>query len=266
MKTFTHQWTFKLTQSHWNRIATKFEGGFVKSPTTEYYRRREIALFKRAFGDIRGKKLLKLDLWNEVNNTRILEWVIQQGVEIYGLDISDVIVEKAKEIFNGRAQFIVSDIRNIQFPSSFFDCVYTMGTIEHVPDYHRAIKEVFRVLKPGGTAVIGVPNKLDPFLRPVLVFVLDQMGLYPYSPEKAFTYQELSKLMIGSGFKIKETTGIMFLPGLIRMVDLFCWRRNVKRVSKLTDVLSKPFEWLEERSTICRKLGYLAVFVVQKPV
>ena len=43
------------------------------------------------------------------------------------------------------------------------------------------------MLKPGGTAIIGVPNKLDPFLRPLLVHVLNALGFYAYGMEKSFT-------------------------------------------------------------------------------
>ena len=44
-----------------------------------------------------------------------------------------------------------------------------MGTIEHFDESDAAVREMWRVLKPGGRAVVGVPNRLDPFLRPLLV-------------------------------------------------------------------------------------------------
>ena len=47
-----------------------------------------------------------------------------------------------------------------------------MGTVEHFADTEGALRELFRVLLPGGRAIIGVPNRWDPFLRPLLVVLL----------------------------------------------------------------------------------------------
>ena len=53
-----------------------------------------------------------------------------------------------------------------------------MGTVEHFDDTDGALREIFRVTRPGGVAVIGVPNRRDPFLRPLLVALLYRIGLY----------------------------------------------------------------------------------------
>ena len=55
-----------------------------------------------------------------------------------------------------------------------------MGTVEHFADTDRAVREIFRVVRPGGRVVIGVPNRWDPFLRPLLVVLLYRLGLYGY--------------------------------------------------------------------------------------
>ena len=47
-----------------------------------------------------------------------------------------------------------------------------------MPNYEVAAREIFRVLKPRGTAIIGVPNKLDPFLRPLLSQLVAVVQLY----------------------------------------------------------------------------------------
>jgi ubiquinone/menaquinone biosynthesis C-methylase UbiE len=63
---------------------------------------------------------------------------------------------------------VVGDVRAIPFREGSVDAVYSMGTIEHFEEYAQAVREIFRVLRPGGTAIVGVLNKLDPFLRPLL--------------------------------------------------------------------------------------------------
>jgi SAM-dependent methyltransferase len=49
------------------------------------------------------------------------------------------------------------DIANIQFPDGTFDIVYCSHVLEHVPDDKMAMRELQRVLKEGGWAVILVP-------------------------------------------------------------------------------------------------------------
>jgi len=53
------------------------------------------------------------------------------------------------------------DITDMQFPDNYFDCIICYHVLEHVLDDRRAMKEMFRVLKPGGWAIIQVPILRD---------------------------------------------------------------------------------------------------------
>jgi len=52
------------------------------------------------------------------------------------------------------------DIQNMDFEDAHFDAVYCSHVLEHVPDDSKAIGELYRVLKPGGYALIMVPINL----------------------------------------------------------------------------------------------------------
>ena len=54
-----------------------------------------------------------------------------------------------------------ADVRAIPFRDDSFDAIYSMGTIEHFDETERAVEEMVRVLKPGGCAIVGVPNRHD---------------------------------------------------------------------------------------------------------
>lgn len=263
---FLGRWNSKKLQNHWNSVAQKIDD-ISQAPSTQIYRQSEIYLIRRYFGSLRGKRFLKLDLWNEVNNTRILSWVAKMGARVSGIDISSYLVEKTKENFDReglKGTFVLCDMRSIKFPDDSFDLVYTMGTIEHVHDYIVAVRELFRVLKPGGKAIIGVPNRHDPFLRPLVVWILDKLELYAYSPEHSFSRRELRLMLEGVGFEIKADTGVLFMPGILRLTELFLFK-YLRFLVAITTPFFKPFVFLERKSNWARKNGYLIACVVTKP-
>jgi SAM-dependent methyltransferase len=49
------------------------------------------------------------------------------------------------------------DVTDIQYPDNSFDVIYCSNVLEHVPEDRRAMRELARVLKPGGWALISVP-------------------------------------------------------------------------------------------------------------
>lgn len=52
---------------------------------------------------------------------------------------------------------IVAPAENIPVPDATFDAVFSVSVLEHVRGLNQAVAEIFRILKPGGTAIIGVP-------------------------------------------------------------------------------------------------------------
>ena len=55
------------------------------------------------------------------------------------------------------AAMVQMDITDIRYPDNSFDVIYCSHVLEHVPDDRRAMRELARVLKPGGWAVLAVP-------------------------------------------------------------------------------------------------------------
>jgi SAM-dependent methyltransferase len=250
--------------SFWDDVAARFPS-LKGAGSTAYYFECERMLYQQFFPPLKDQLLFKTDLWDEAKNTEILRWGAEQGARPAGLDIAFDIVREARNVLqNHGPKFVVSDIRTIPFQSDSFDLIYSMGTIEHFPDYDASVREIFRVLKPEGTAIIGVPNKLDPFLRPLMVSVLQRFGLYAYGSEKSFTPRALRRLLQSAGFRVKAMSGILFIPGWLRMLDLWCHTR-CPRLSCLTGWLIRPFAWLYRRFPAVRRHGYLLACVVDKP-
>lgn len=115
------------------------------------------------------------------------------------------------------------DICDIPYGSDEFDIIYCSHVLEHVPDDKKAVREFFRVLKPGGWAVICVPIDsektfvdpmvTDPKERERLFGQCDHVRRYgpdvieriqsagfnveSFSPSSFMSEEELSKCAIG---------------------------------------------------------------------
>ncbi len=64
------------------------------------------------------------------------------------------------DLLNERSM-VKMDITDIQFPDEQFDVIYCSHVLEHVPEDRRAMREFYRVLKPGGWAILQVPIGAD---------------------------------------------------------------------------------------------------------
>lgn len=255
-----------MTQAYrrfWASVGERFPdlGG---AASTRYYTDNERRLFTEHFPPLDGLTILKTDLWDEAKNTRILAWASAHGARAYGVDISEPTVRQARAAFPpGALQAAVGDVRAIPFGDNSFDAIYSMGTIEHFAETQHAIEEIARVLKPGGRAIIGVPNRHDPFLRPAFATLLQWVGLYAYGLEKSYSRRTLRATAEQAGLTVVAETAILFIPGWLRMADLAChsWCRPLARV---TGALVWPFVWLDRHVPRVRRHGYLLATVVTK--
>jgi len=233
--------------------------------STDYYFRNEARLLSEHLPSLDGCRLLKSDLWDEAKNTQILQWVAAQGARVFGVDISPAIVGQARAAFGpvplGAS---VADVRGLPFADDSFDAIYSMGTIEHFAESEAALAEMIRVLRPGGRIVLGVPNRHDPFGRPILVAALLRMGLYAYGFEKSYSRRQLREMLQRSGVEVVAETGILFMPGWLRMLDLalHSWCRPLAWVTRPAVAACA---WLDRRVPRVRRHGYLLASVGVKP-
>jgi len=77
--------------------------------------------------------------------------------KVYGLDISEDMVSKAKQNMElvgiKNAEISIGESDNLSFNDNFFDVVASNGIYNLSPDKEAVMKEVYRVLKPGGRTV-----------------------------------------------------------------------------------------------------------------
>ncbi len=251
-------------QRFWQGVGEAFPV-LTGAASTRFYFENEKRLLTEALPSLDGCTLLKTDLWDEAKNTRIMQWAAGQGANVYGIDLSEPIVRQARASFDGRPlRPVVSDVRRLPFAPGSFDAIYSMGTIEHFDETEAAVAELARILRPGGRLILGVPNRRDPFLRPLLVAVLGPLGLYAYGYEKSYSRRALRRMLEGAGLDVRMESGILFMPGWLRMLDLWCHTR-ARPLARVTGALVQPFAWLDRHVSGLRRHGYLLASVGEKP-
>lgn len=56
---------------------------------------------------------------------------------------------------------VKADICNLPFEDNSFDVILCNHVLEHIPDDHKAMEELYRIMKPGGWGVFQIPQELE---------------------------------------------------------------------------------------------------------
>lgn len=83
------------------------------------------------------------------------------ATEVTGVDVDVKAVQFARQNFNSpQLKFDVVQDAGLPVQDARFDVVVALETIEHVQDDHSFVKELSRVLRPGGELLLSTPNRL----------------------------------------------------------------------------------------------------------
>lgn len=118
----------------------------------------------RRLGDVRGKKLLDLGCGAGENSV----YFAKKGALCVASDYSPGMVEVAMQLAATNGVTIEGKTMNaiaLDCPDNTFDIVYVANLLHHLPEPRAAIKEMHRVLKPGGKACFWEPLKHNPIIN-----------------------------------------------------------------------------------------------------
>ncbi|HEX7294909.1 MAG TPA: class I SAM-dependent methyltransferase [Pyrinomonadaceae bacterium] len=105
------------------------------------------------FSETRGLRVLEIGCGLGTDGAQFAK----AGADYTGVDLTDAAVALAQrrfELFNLTGTFKKDDAEKLSFADNTFDVVYSHGVLHHTPDIESAVREVHRVLRPGGRAKV----------------------------------------------------------------------------------------------------------------
>ena len=89
---------------------------------------------------------------------RFVKYLTDKGYDVVGVELSEETVRNVKEV-DPQLNVIHGDVLNMPFRTNSIDGVIALGVIEHfISGIEDPLKEIYRILKQGGVAVITVPR------------------------------------------------------------------------------------------------------------
>lgn len=170
----------------------------------------------------------------------------KRGLQIHGIDISNIAIEKAQTIVDGT--FTVDNAENIHYKDETFDYLTCLGSLEHFTTPSKAVSEFSRVLKKNGLALVYVPNLM--FVGHI--YMTFRYGVMPSEGEQSFsevfyTSRGWQDLLERNGLRVSKVYSYNYIHGS-------------KKVSKTTALIWRCIL----RHFIPFNLSYAFAFICEK--
>jgi SAM-dependent methyltransferase len=260
----------KQTQNYWNRVAQQSCEApyYLDAFLGEMKRQAHLALIERWGGLPAAGRNLKTDLFEEATGLDAFLLDLGECALVVGMDVSRVVAGKAAgRDPERRAGYLVADARRLPFADSVFTLVVSPSTLDHFEnpqDLGRSLRELARVLSPGGRLIITLDNRdniFDPLLR-----LAGRMGLVPYFLGRSYRASELRSELEAVGLSVEAETVILHNPrlvavGAVMVANRMGWLPLVRLVRRAL-VAAQAFEHTRLRyrtgsfiATLARKPG-----------
>ncbi len=168
-----------------------------------------LAWFDRHF-DWAGKDVLDLGCAGGF----MAEALARNGANVSGIDPAAEAIDAARshaEVSGLNIRYDVGVGEALPYTDAVFDAVVCVDVLEHVADLDKVVREVARVLKPGGVFLYDTINRNALSRFATITVAEDILRLLPkgtHDPEMFIRPDELARAMKSAGLQVGPTTGL----------------------------------------------------------
>lgn len=120
---------------------------------------------------------------------RLANEYLKRAHKVYIFDYSKTELKQAKEVYGDKIETKAGDIYKLPFKDGELDGLMMVRVTHHLEHLDKAMEELYRVLKPGGVAVIEVANKRT--LPKIARYITRRSKVNPFDKKPA-NYKEIS--------------------------------------------------------------------------
>ncbi|OOM16076.1 class I SAM-dependent methyltransferase [Clostridium saccharobutylicum] len=120
-----------------------------------------------------------------------------EEIQLYGLDISEKMIETAKKRLGNKVELKIGDSENMTWEDNFFDVIVCNASFHHYPNPEKVLLEMKRMLKNDGTLIIGDPTAPIIF-RPIINIYCKVSNNGDY---RIYSKREIEELLMRCGFE-----------------------------------------------------------------
>ncbi len=200
--------------SYWDQVSDQLHGHYYHDAVIgDVKRGAHLRLVARWCGDLRGKTVLKTDLFEEAHGPDqfLLELNVGEGLRL-GLDISPRIVRRAREVALGRGfpacRVVAGDLLALPLRAACLDVVVSNSTLDHFAHplaIAAGLQELYRALRPGGILVVTLDNPRS--LSYAVGRVKRLLRPDPFYMGRTLSVRELRAMLTRLGYRVTDTTG-----------------------------------------------------------
>lgn len=213
------------------------------------------ALLNRWLPERTVSRLLKTDLFDEAVTDGLFATLAARAGQVFGVDVSSRVAEMAGSRHPGLVAE-AADVRRLPFDNASFDTVVSISTLDHFDsrdDIPVALRELARVLRPGGQLLLTLDNLAHPavWLRSLLPHgLMMRLGLVPYAVGKTLAPRSLKAACRDAGLTVTDATAVLHCP---RALAVACtrWAERHTATASQERLLAwlRAFERLERAPT-----------------
>jgi SAM-dependent methyltransferase len=180
---------------------------YYKRPLIGRFFRERINLGLRMIADRRYAKALEVGY----GAGAVLRAIAPSVDKLYGIDLdADPAVAQAWLGSHGRtARLIKASVYELPYETAEFDLALSFSVFEHLHQYEQGLREVARVLKPGGRFLLGMPA-----VNTMMELGFRAIGFKGINERHITTPRAVASAFDRTGLRITQHARLRLLPGL----------------------------------------------------
>lgn len=200
--------------AYWDEVADTV-GGYYLIPELAEYKNHEYIDLLESWGVVPDETILITDLYEAaLGNTGINNYLNCLSNDVWGMDISAKFCFRARENFkrhNIESGIMAGDATEMPLADDTVDVIISPSTFDHFPQIDQALKECYRILKPGGKLVLALNSADNPFFK-LGVRLAERFKKNEYQTDYFYSLREAEGLLRQAGFSPGRSTAIVHIP------------------------------------------------------